>query len=79
MHNRPLIQSPGASADGVDDIASAKSARACFDEFWSTGDETLLKRIFAENPAVDVEPSPAPAANSLWPNRRLGAPDGESI
>jgi hypothetical protein len=79
MPNRPFSQSPGVSADGVDDIASAKAARAGFDEFWSTGDEALLKRIFAENFAGGVEPPPAPAAIGLWPNRRLGAPKEDSI
>jgi hypothetical protein len=79
MPNKPLSHSPGFSAHGVNDIASAKAARACFDEFWSTGDEALLKRIFAENPAVDAGSRPASAANGLWPNRRVGAPDGESI
>jgi hypothetical protein len=73
MPSKPLSHSPGFSAHGVNDIASAKAARACFDEFWSTRDEALLKRIF------DAEPPPAPAANGLWPNRRLGAPDGEPI
>ena len=79
MPNKPLSRSPGVSSDRVLDIASAKAARACFDEFWSTGDESLLKRIFAETIAGDAEPPPAPAANGLWPNRRLGAPDEESI
>jgi hypothetical protein len=37
----------GASADNVRDNARAKGVRASYG-FWSTGDEALLERAFAE-------------------------------
>ena len=79
MPNRPLSQSPSVSAGGVDDIARAKAARAFFYEFWNTGDENLLKQAFTENLAGKADPPRTAATIGLWPDRRLGAPDEESI
>jgi hypothetical protein len=59
------------SADNVRDNARAKAVRASY-EFWSTGDESLLERAFAETFAEHFErPRCEPAANGL---RASGAP-----
>jgi hypothetical protein len=66
------------SADNARDNARAKAVRASY-EFWSTGDEALLERAFAETFAAHlVGPSCEPAANGLRPFRRPGAPEKDS-
>ena len=62
------------SADNIRDNARAKAVRASY-EFWSTGDEALLERAFAETFADHlVRPPCDPAANGLLPCRRPGRP-----
>ena len=80
MSHRPTQLAPAPSAGCVDANARATAARAFFHEFWKTGDETLLKRAFAENFANGAARlCCAPAMNGLLPNRRLGAPEKETI
>jgi hypothetical protein len=53
--------------------ATGEAARA-FYEFWSAGDEALLKKALVENFADRVvRPPCAPATIGLRPSRRLGA------
>jgi membrane-bound inhibitor of C-type lysozyme len=60
------------SADNVRDDARAKAVRSSY-EFWSTGDEALLERAFAETSAEHlVGPPCEPAANSLRPSGAAG-------
>jgi membrane-bound inhibitor of C-type lysozyme len=57
-----------ASADNVCENARAKAVRGSY-EFWSTGDEALLERAFAETFAEHLVGSPCePAANGLRPS-----------
>jgi len=63
------------SADNVCENARAKAVRTSYG-FWSTGDESLLERAFAETFAEHfVRPRCEPAANGLRPCRRPGAPE----
>jgi hypothetical protein len=60
------------SADNVCEKARAKAVRASY-EFWSTGDESLLERAFAETFAEDfVRPRSELAANGLGPSGAAG-------
>jgi hypothetical protein len=62
-----------ASADNVCENARAKAVRASY-EFWSTGDESLLERAFAETFAEHfVRPQCEPADKGLRPCRPPGA------
>jgi hypothetical protein len=66
------------SADNVGDDARAEAVRSSY-EFWSTGDEALLERAFAETFAEHlVRPLCEPAANGLRPSRRPGTPEKDS-
>jgi membrane-bound inhibitor of C-type lysozyme len=66
------------SADNVRGNARAKAVRTSY-EFWSTGDEALLERAFAETFAEHlVGPPCEPAANGLRPFRRPRVPEKDS-
>jgi hypothetical protein len=68
MRNRLLPNALALSADNVRDNARAKAVRASY-EFWSTGDEALLERAFAETFAEHlVGPPCEPTANGLRPS-----------
>ena len=70
MPNRLLPNALALSADNVRDKARAKAVRSSY-EFWSTGDEALIERAFAETFAEHfVRPRREPAANGLRPCRR---------
>jgi hypothetical protein len=78
MPNRFLPHAPALSADSVCEDARAKAVRASY-EFWSTGDESLLERAFAETFAEHAARPPcAPASNVVRSSRRLAAPEKES-
>ena len=78
MPKRLLPNALALSADNVRDNARAKAVRASY-EFWSTGDEALLERAFAETFAEHlVGPPCEPAANGLQPFRRPGAQEKDS-
>ncbi len=78
MPNRFLPHAPALSADRAREDARAKAVRASY-EFWSTGDEALLERAFAETFAEHTaRPSCAPVSNVVRSSRRLGAPEKES-
>jgi hypothetical protein len=78
MPNSFLPHAPVLSADGVREDARAKAVRASY-EFWSTGDESLLERAFAETFAEHAARSPCPpVSNVVRSSRRLGAPEKES-
>ena len=78
MPKRLLPNALALSADNVRDNARAKAVRASY-EFWSTGDEALLERAFAETFAEQfVGPPCEPAANGLRPFRHPGAPEKDS-
>ena len=78
MPKRLLSNALALSADNVRDNARAKAVRASY-EFWSTGDEALLERAFAETFAEHfVGPPCEPAANGLRPFRHPGAPEKDS-
>lgn len=75
MPNRLLPNALALSADNVRDNARANTVRASY-EFWSTGDEALLERAFAETFAEHlVGPPCQPATNGLRPFRRSGTPE----
>jgi hypothetical protein len=60
------------SADNVRDDARAKAVRSSY-EFWSTGDEALLERAFAETFAEHfVRPQCEPADKGLRPSGAAG-------
>ena len=66
------------SADGIRENARAKAVRASY-EFWSTGDEALLERAFAETFAEHLVGPPCElAANGLRLFSRPGAPEKDS-
>ena len=78
MPNKFLPHAPALSADSVREDARAKAVRASY-EFWSTGDEVLLERAFAETFAEHAARPPcAPVSNVVRSSRRLGAPEKES-
>ena len=78
MPNRLRPNGLALSADNVRDNARAKAVRASY-EFWSTGDEALLERAFAETFAEHlVGPPCEPAANGLPPFRRPRVPEKAS-
>jgi hypothetical protein len=78
MPNRLLPNALALSADNVRDNARANAVRASY-EFWSTGDEALLERAFAETFAEHlVGPPCQPAASGLRPFRRSGTPEKDS-
>ena len=65
MPNRFLPHALARSADSVRDDARAKAVRASY-EFWSTGDEALLERAFAETFAEHAaRPNCAPAKDGF--------------
>jgi hypothetical protein len=75
MPNRLPPNALALSADNVRDNARAKAVRTSY-EFWSTGDEALLERAFAETFAEHlVGPPCEPAANGLRPFRRPRVPE----
>jgi hypothetical protein len=78
MPNRLLPNALALSADNVRDKARAKAVRSSY-EFWSTGDEALIERAFAETFAEHlVRPRREPAANGLRPCRRPTASEKDS-
>jgi hypothetical protein len=78
MPKRLLPNGLALSAGNVRDNARARAVRASY-EFWSTGDEALLERAFAETFAERiVGPSCEPAAKCLRPFRRRGAAEKDS-
>jgi hypothetical protein len=78
MPKRFLPNALALSAGKVRDNARAKAVRASY-EFWSTCDEALLQRAFAETFAEHlVEPPCEPAASGLRPFRRSGSTEKDS-
>jgi membrane-bound inhibitor of C-type lysozyme len=78
MPKRLLPKAPALSVGNVRDNARAKAVRASY-EFWSTGDEALLERAFAETFAEHFVGQPCESSgNGLRPFRRPGAPEKDS-
>jgi hypothetical protein len=78
MPNRVLRHASALSAASVREDARAKAVRASY-EFWSTGDEVLLERAFAETfDEHAARPPCAPVSNVVRSSGRLGAPEKES-
>jgi hypothetical protein len=78
MPKRLLPNALALSVGNVRDNARAKAVRASY-EFWSTGDEALLERAFAETFAEHLVGPPCElAANGLRPFSRPGAPEKDS-
>lgn len=78
MPKRFLPNALALSVGNACDNARAKAVRASY-EFWSTCDEALLERAFAETFAGHrMGPPCEPAANSLGPFRRPMATEKDS-
>jgi hypothetical protein len=68
----------GLPPDSVRDNARAKAVRASY-EFWSTGNEALLEKAFAETlPSTPCGRSANRTTNGLPPSTRSGASEKES-
>jgi hypothetical protein len=78
MPKRLLPKALALSVGNVRDNARAKAVRASY-EFWSTGDEALLERAFAETFVEHLLGPPCESAgNGVRPFRRPGAPEKDS-
>lgn len=78
MPKRLLPNALALSVGNAGANARAKAVRASY-EFWSTGDEALLERAFAETFAEHfVGPPYEPAGNGLRPFMRAGATEKDS-
>ena len=78
MPKRLLPNALALSVGNVRDNARAKAVRASY-EFWSTGDESLLERAFAETFAEHLVRSRCePTANGLRPSRAPGRREKDS-
>ena len=78
MPKKLLPKALALSVGNVRDNARAKAVRASY-EFWSTGDEALLERAFAETFAEHLVGPPCElAANGLRLFSRPGAPEKDS-
>jgi hypothetical protein len=70
---------PNAFVQRRETSVQSSLRESSFREFWSTGDEALLKTALADNFADCAVRSPcAPATIGLRPSRRLGASEKES-